>query len=187
MARMAEEKFPLEQLSAENWSQWKFKMMLVLKDRELFGHCDGSLATPDTDAAAAVLAAFEKGKQKALTLIALHVSNEQLYLVSSCTSPAEAWKELCQHYEKDTIKNKLVLKKRLYRLQMGEGATMVEHLKGMKEITDRLSVMGSPVADEDQVAVLLCSLPSSYSMLSTAIETKGEVTMSYISERSTHQ
>ena len=37
----------------------------------------------------------------------------------------------------------------------------------MKELTDRLAAIGSPIAEEDQVMTLLGSLPTSFSPLVT--------------------
>ena len=39
----------------------------------------------------------------------------------------------------------------------------------MKELTDRLAMMGSPVTEEDRCHVLLLSLPSSYDNLVTTL------------------
>ena len=47
---------------------------------------------------------------------------------------------------------------------------MAIHLKEMKEITDKLALIGVPISEEDQVVTLLGSLPPSYSTLVTALE-----------------
>ena len=47
---------------------------------------------------------------------------------------------------------------------------MESHLKHMKEITDRLAAIGSPITEEDQVVTLLGSLPSSYATLVTVLK-----------------
>ena len=47
---------------------------------------------------------------------------------------------------------------------------MEVHLKYMKEITDKLASIGSPITEENQVVTLLGSLPHSYSTLVTALE-----------------
>ena len=49
---------------------------------------------------------------------------------------------------------------------------MEAHLKSMKELTDKLSAIGAPIAEEDQVVTLLGSLPQSYSTLVTALEAR---------------
>ena len=45
---------------------------------------------------------------------------------------------------------------------MKEGTSMQEHLKQMKDLTDRLAAIGAPISEEDQVVTLLGSLPKSY-------------------------
>jgi len=44
----------------------------------------------------------------------------------------------------------------------------------MKEITDKLASIGSPITEEDQVVTLLGSLPHSYSTLVTALEARAD-------------
>ena len=43
-----------------------------------------------------------------------------------------------------------------------DGGTPMEDTKHMKELTDRLAVIGAPISEDDQVVTLLGSLPSSY-------------------------
>ena len=50
-------------------------------------------------------------------------------------------------------------------MEMKEGTSMEEHIKRMKELTDRLATLNAPVSEEDQVVTLLGSLPPSYSNL----------------------
>ena len=53
---------------------------------------------------------------------------------------------------------------------MMEGTSLEAHLKHMKEMTDQLAAIGSPISEEDQIVTLLGSLPPSYSTLVTALE-----------------
>ena len=53
-------------------------------------------------------------------------------------------------------------------MEMKEDTSVEEHIKNMKELTDRLAAINAPIAEEDQVVTLLGSLPSSYSTLVTA-------------------
>ena len=65
-------------------------------------------------------------------------------------------------------------------MEMAEGTSMEEHIKTMKELTDRLAAINAPIAEEDQVVTLLGSLPPSYSALVTALEARDAVTLSYV-------
>ncbi|CAK6958626.1 Retrovirus-related Pol poly from transposon TNT 1-94 [Scomber scombrus] len=55
---------------------------------------------------------------------------------------------------------------------MKEGESLTEHLKRMKELTDKLGGIGAIIEEEDQIVTLLGSLPSSYATIVTALETK---------------
>lgn len=65
---------------------------------------------------------------------------------------------------------------------MEEGMLIEKHLKHMKELTDRLAAIGSPILEEDQVVTLFGSLPKSYSALVTALESRGgdDLTLNYV-------
>ena len=62
---------------------------------------------------------------------------------------------------------------------MKEGTSVEEHIKDMKELTDRLAVIKAPIAEEDQVVTLLGSLPPTYSTLVTALESRDTISLRY--------
>ena len=64
---------------------------------------------------------------------------------------------------------KLMLRKRYHMMEMAEGSSADKFLREMTEIPDRLSAMGAPVSAEDQVLILLASLPASYRPLVTTL------------------
>ena len=58
----------------------------------------------------------------------------------------------------------------------------------MKEITDRLAAIGSPISEEDQVVTLLGSLPSSYSTLVMALEARvDDVKLDFVQQALIHE
>ena len=68
----------------------------------------------------------------------------------------------------------MFLKRQYFATKMSEGQSVQDHLKFMKEISDKLAALGSAVAEEEQVVALLVSLPPSYQTLVTALEAKGD-------------
>ena len=98
---------------------------------------------------------FQKRSQKAFSTIVMPIISSQLYLITSCEEPADAWIALQDHFERDTLINKLILKKQYFKMEMKEGTSVEEHIKNMKELTDRLAVIKAPIAEEDQVVTLL--------------------------------
>ena len=97
-------------------------------------------------------------------------STSQLYFITSAETPRDAWNALWNHFERDTLANKLFLKKKFFRMEMKEGTSLETHIKHMKEVTDKLAAIGSPISEEDQVVTLLGSLPHSCATLVTALE-----------------
>ena len=59
-------------------------------------------------------AKHQSESQKAFSIIAMSVSTSQLYLITSCEEPKEAWDVLKKHFERETLSNKLFLKKQYF-------------------------------------------------------------------------
>ena len=167
-----EDKLFIEKLSGpENWATWKFQIEHFLKAKGLWSMVMET-DTVAADANAQTRAEFQKRKERAFSVLVLNVSTPQLYLITSCQTPKEAWDTLRGHFERDTLANKLFLKKKYFRCEMKDGENITEHLKRMKELTDKLGAIGTQIAEEDQIVTLLGSLPPSYATIVTALETK---------------
>lgn len=183
MAGSMEEKWSIKKLDGSNWLTWKFQLHHFLKAKGLWGYVDGTITLAE-DADAAATAQFAQKSEQAFSTIVMAVSTSLLYLLTSCEDPKDAWDTLRKHFERDTLANRLFLKKKYFRTEMKEGTPVEQHLKRMKELTDRLAAIGAPVSEEDQVVTLLGSLPVSYSTLVTALEAKAveELTLSFVQQ-----
>ena len=186
MAAGADEKWAIDKLDGANWTTWKFQMKHLLLAKELWRIVDGTEVLAE-DAGADARAAFGRRSQKAFSVIVLAINSSQLYLVTSSETPSAAWTALRNHYERDTLANKLLLKKQYFRAEMKDGTSVERHLKQMKELTDRLAAIGAPIAEEDQVVTLLGSLPKSYSTFVTAVEARENVTLDYLQQALPHE
>ncbi|KRZ02227.1 Retrovirus-related Pol polyprotein from transposon TNT 1-94, partial [Trichinella zimbabwensis] len=67
----------------------------------------------------------------------------------------------------------LYLMRKLYGMRFTHG-TMQSHINGILEIITQLRGLGKNIEDEDLVAIMLCSLPDSYSALVMALEGRDE-------------
>ena len=85
------------------------------------------------------------------------IQSNLIYLVTSCTTPKDLWDALKAQFERNTLANKLFLKRQYFTTKMKEGQSVQDHLKNMKEIVDKLAALGSEVAEEEQVVALLIS------------------------------
>ena len=71
---------------------------------------------------------------------------------------------------------------------MKKGTSVDQHLKHMKDITDKLAAIGAPISEDDQVVTLLGSLPSSFATLITAIEARMDgVCLDYVQQALIHK
>ena len=82
--------------------------------------------------------------QKAYSAVVLATDSAQLYLITSSDAPKQAWDALRKHFERETLANKLFLKKRYFRSEVKEGRPVEQNLKLMKDITDKLAAIGAP-------------------------------------------
>ena len=105
----------------------------------------------------------------------MSVEPSLLYLIGDPEDPTIVWQKLADQFQKKTWANKLELRRKLYSLRLRDGDSVQDHIKMMTEVFDSLSVVGDPVSKEDRVVHLLASLPDSYGMLVTALETNTEV------------
>ena len=178
-----EDKLTIDKLDGSNWITWKFQSKHFLLAKGLWKYVDGSAALAE-GATAEQRARHRSESQKAFSYIAMSVSTSQLYLITSCEEPKEAWDALKKHFERETLANKLLLKKRYFRKEMSEGNSVEMYLKEMKELTNKLSSIGAPISEEDQVVTLLGSLPSSFSGVVTALEARaGDLTMDFVQQQ----
>jgi len=67
------------------------------------------------DANKCARAEFNTKSQKVFLTIALAVSTRQLYLSTSLDKPKDAWDAIRYHFERDTLANRLFLKKQYFR------------------------------------------------------------------------
>ena len=151
-----EEKWSIDKLDGSNWSAWKFQMKHLLLAKGRWGFVDGSEELAAT-ASEETATQFRLKSQRAFSTIVLAIKTAQLYLVNSCENPKQARDLLKNHFERDTLANKLFLKKKYFRTEMKEGTSMEQHLKHMKDIVDKLAAIGAPISEEDQVVTLLGS------------------------------
>ncbi|XP_067945000.1 uncharacterized protein [Watersipora subatra] len=133
---------------------------------------DGTEKAPECSTDQAMKTAFTSRYRKAFSVIPLSVSTELLYLLTDTEAPDVELKRLPNHSERNTLGNKLFLKKQYFSTVMKEGTPLEQHLKNMKGLSDKLAAIDAPISEEDQVVTLLGSLPNSYAHLATALEAR---------------
>ena len=182
---------PLVPLTGTNYPTWKVQCKMALLKDNLWGIVTGTETEPrrpDQGGDEGTHKKFVVRRDKALAIIVLAVDPSLLYLIGDPEDPKDVWKKLQDQFQRKTWANKLALKRRLYALRLEDGEPVQDHIKSMTEIFSELAVVGDPVENEDQVVQLLASLPESFDMLVTALETSTEVPpMEIVVERLLHE
>ena len=172
-------------LNTKNYATWKVQCKMALVKDGVWGIVNGTETAP---AEGEQLARFTTRRDKALAIIVLSIEPKLLYIIGpDPTDPVTVWNALSAHFQRKTWANKLELKKKLFSMRLNEGDSVQEHVKLMTEVCDELSAIGETVSEEDRVVYLLASLPESYNVLVTALESSVEVPrLAVVNERLLH-
>src|SRR5512145_3349195 len=177
----------INKFDGTNFHTWKFKMQMVLEDRELWEVVCGEVklehCVSENDQVV-----YRKKSRKALAIICLAMEDSQLPLVRSATGAHDAWSKLESHFEKKSLANKLFLRRRFFTTMMEEGDDVLAHINKLKTLAEQLDAVGAPVSDDDLVITLLGSLSESYQFLTTALESRSDtLTWELVTSRLLHE
>jgi gag-polypeptide of LTR copia-type len=152
-------KYDIEKYDAKtSFALWQVRMTAILSSIGIKDAIHGrdKLVEPITDKKWFDL------DDKALSIIQMCLSNSTLQEVLSDNTAKDLWEKLESKYMKKSLTNRLRLKLRLYTLRMVEGTPISDHISEFASLVNDLSKLDAKVEDEDQVLLLLCSLPTSY-------------------------
>ncbi|KRZ71003.1 Retrovirus-related Pol polyprotein from transposon TNT 1-94 [Trichinella papuae] len=165
----------IAKLNSSNYQLWKLKMKVLLMRDGLWDLVSQPKPCP-------VPEDWSRKECKAIAAICLTVEDDQLIHLAQLETAREMWQTLQRLHERASIGSKLYLMRKLYGMRFTHG-TMQSHINGILEIVTQLRGLGKNIEDEDLVAIMLCSLPNSYSALVTALEGRDEadLTVEYVS------
>ena len=101
---------------------------------------------------------WNKFNRMACSTIRLCLAKPQKYFVMRETSAKSLWKKLEDKYMIKSIKNRIHLKKQLYRFQYKEVTKMITHLDSFNKLIADLLNLDEDVKDEDKTLIFLNSL-----------------------------
>ena len=173
----------IEKFEGRNFQLWKWRMEIILRDKGLLNITNGGEAYPVdkkrdinslTNEEKIAIETFLIKDNRAYSLICLSLGDLPARQIKSAKSSNEVWKKLNTLYETKNTTNRLILKKRLTNMRMKDNETMTEYLDKFRTATEELEAIGSPMEEEDLIATLLNSLPSSYDNLIVSLESRAD-------------
>ena len=179
----------VDKFNGENFSLFKFKMEMILDEKDLWDLVEGTEIAPPTGSDEKLILAFKKRERTAFRILCTHLVDAQLQHVKSCKGAAEAWKTLRGIHETKGLANILFLRRKFFTIKMQESDDLLQHINKVKTLVDQLEALDVAVTEGDIVMTLLESLPSSFENLIVAMETKDikELTLTYVTSRLMHE
>lgn len=180
-SNMADFRAKFEKLNNSNYSNWKYKMELLLKKEGLWSTINKTApSAPAANATAEITAAYEKNLEKwernneeAISTIGLSVEDSQIVHIRNEATALGVWTKLKSYHEKDSLDNKIYLMRKICMSKMTEGGDAPAHINAMIELFTKLQDISETDALSEgwQVTLLLTSLPESYGTLVTMMNT----------------
>uniref|UniRef100_A0A5S6QB34 DUF4219 domain-containing protein n=1 Tax=Trichuris muris TaxID=70415 RepID=A0A5S6QB34_TRIMR len=161
-------------LNGGNYIYWRTKVKAILIRDDLWDIVNGVKPEAPT-------AAWQKQNNKAMALITLSIEDSQLLHIANCDTAFEMWEKLQKQFARSSFGSQLYLRRKLYGIRFTSGS-MQNHINSLLEVVELLKGAGTEITTGELVAVLLCSLPESYSGLVTALEGRNEadLTVEYV-------
>ncbi|KAE8981011.1 hypothetical protein PR001_g24123, partial [Phytophthora rubi] len=102
----------------------------------------------------------------------------QVY-IRGATTAADSWRMLEEQFNRNTLKNRLIVTKKLHNFKMESGTRFAVHVDQFKEIVLQMETVGEPLDETRQLVLLLGSLTDEYRMISTVLENTPNMTLAY--------
>lgn len=175
-------------LNNSNYSNWKFKMELLLLKKNLWkkviiGRRPAAVPTSNanpTPKNADALNQWDEVDDQARGTIGLSVEDDQLIHIRDKKTAKEVWTALKDYHEKNTLTNKVHLMRTICSLKLENGGNVVNHINSMRDTFMKLRDIGQDELSESwSVAMLLSSLSSEYDSLVTALESRNEEELTF--------
>ena len=131
----------VEKLTDSNYSMWKFRMQMVLEDKDLWEIVEGTSTRPSDEEEAKK---HDKLQRKALMLIVTHVNDQQGALLKKCKTGKEAWDTLQNVHESKTLANQLFYVRRFLHMSMAEEEDMMSYIARVEDAAAMLETARPP-------------------------------------------
>ena len=127
---MADEtKFKVEKFQGDNYALWKFKIEMLLTEKDLWA-CATEEGMPPIGEQTRV--AWDKKSQCARALICFSLANEQLGKVIKCATPKEVLAVLDGEFQSKAVANKILLKKKLFKFKILDDVVITQHINTLR-------------------------------------------------------
>ncbi|GMF66381.1 unnamed protein product [Phytophthora lilii] len=113
----------------------------------------------------------------ALAVVAKMLSPTYQSMIREASTALEAWEALKAFFVKQSLHNRVQLRKKLHEFTLGSGEELITHIVRFDDLCARLAAVGEKMTDDEKVVILLGSLPQEYDTMIRIIESQEHVTL----------
>jgi len=157
-------------LGNENYYAWSYRMEMRLRKLGVWSLVDGSEGRPVGSDNTKVVKAWRTRIDLALCEVVSEVEDGQLVHTRFSRDPAEVWERLRTVHQSQGLGSAISMWQRLFMMKKAPEISIQEHASVMREIADHLVGLGDKPSDMLLVAILMLSLPPSYSSLIISLD-----------------
>jgi len=108
-----------------------------------------------------------------------------LPLIEKATTAMDTWSALKAYHEKATVSKRVLLLKKMCRMELGEGGNLDKHIMEIEELFDQLGDAGQDPDEPFKVAMILAGLSDSYNSFIQALESRpeDELTLDFVKSK----
>ena len=141
---------------ATNFSPWKARISLILKENELWDIVHSTIANPVVVPANATdKATFMKRDVRARRVILDVVKDHVIPHISTKDHAFHMWTTLTNLYQSFNENNKMVLREKLKSVHMSKGESMESYLSRITQVRDELPAIGEVISGSEMVHITL--------------------------------
>lgn len=162
----------VEKLTGGNYESWRMQMKSVLIFNDLWGYVDGAIGRPTDENGQTQ---WKIKDEKALALIILSVSKNELGHIRRMTTSKAAWDELLRVHSSQGPVKKAILYRQLYNSKKNENQTMMQYINDFQSKVNLLEDTGIEIPEELKTIMLLNGLPETFENFCIAIESRDQI------------
>ncbi|PPQ86127.1 hypothetical protein CVT25_002763 [Psilocybe cyanescens] len=157
-------------LGNDNYYSWSYRMEICLRKLQVWSIVEGSESRPLGSDASKAVKAWRIRMDLALSEIVGEVEDGQLVHTRVSRDPSDVWARLQDIHVSQGLGSAISTWQKLFQMRKAPAASIQEHVGMIRELADRLTGLGDPPSDSLLVAVLMLSLPDSYSSLVISLD-----------------
>jgi len=149
----------IKTFDGQGFPVWKFQVKTLIELSGLLGVVEGTVrksSQPDQQVE------WDEKDAKARGILVTSMDSSQLVHLMSCKTAEEMWTRLESIHQQKSAASKSILTGQFYTFKMDSGKEIAANVADLESLVAQLEAVGWKVKDEDFIAKVISSLPSSF-------------------------